>query len=245
MPLTPIRKHGRDHRPGGQDPIGGGAIAYDLENVGGWLEITTTSHGGDANIGIFLNDTEATGGGIIIATAGNPGISLNSTNGAISLNDYGTHGILLGENGAGSITIVDNAGGGGISIQELSDAGLNIENQGTATLAITQSGGNDPLALVSNAGISSTDTSGDGIQIQEMSDGGIQIYDTNLGRGNTGGINIQTNTLLQLTGEDVTIEVAPAIGMFTNGNLTINNLPTTNPGGTGRVWNNSGTLQIT
>jgi hypothetical protein len=72
-------------------------------------------------------------------------------------------------------------------------------------------------------------TGGTGILIHNFNDAGINI--TNDGNGNIGIQCDGTGSIL--------------LGVGTGGNLTIQNLPTSAPAGSGNVWNNGGVLNIT
>jgi hypothetical protein len=139
-----------------------------------------------------------------------------------------------GSQGAG--VYFHDQGGGGMIFQststgspDASGVALKVDGNYNAGIQIEViDGKNNGGALISVNG-----DGNNGIQILESGDStnGIQIQDTST---TFGGIKIQTST-------DLLVTVAGSgTGIF-----TLQGLPTTNPGGTNRVWRNSGVLSIT
>jgi hypothetical protein len=86
--------HGRDHSPGGADPIPGlsGGIGFDTyPQAGNWLYAETTDEtgagGSPSGLGIELNDFSSNGGIMISSFAGG--------HSRISLNEFGGDDIIL------------------------------------------------------------------------------------------------------------------------------------------------------
>lgn len=115
MGIRDYVNHGRRHSPGGSDPISG-FIAFDTENVGGWLDITANDQDSDT-YGIQLVDASA--GGIVIksddgAGAGGPVLVFSANNdvnvktdnsGDINIETLESGDINLYTNGGNNITI--------------------------------------------------------------------------------------------------------------------------------------------
>ena len=143
--------------------------------------------------------------------------------------------------------IADNAGGGGGGYASLTGAGTS-----TTPGDLTQAGGftindtvSDGINLNSNGpggavSLSCIDPTAFGMSLQSA--GGTSILDTS-----TSGITIEANggaVNVVISGSSVVLNSA-GVTVTTTHNVILSGLPTTNPGGTGRVWNNSGVLNIT
>lgn len=180
-------------------------------------------HGGADPTRIVYEDVGDSGGG----GGGGVGIDFNKSNttdaaGAdadyLKIEVNGT-----GDDGAGDAINLTNAGAAGnIVIRQDGGGDLIIEDNvaGTLEVALNAPG---PMHLYNNGTGSSTL-----IEIKNTGDGGIQVHD--LGDG---GVNI-TGAFGGVT-----------ITMNDSSYLRLVNLPTSNPGGTNRVWNSGGTLKIT
>ena len=126
----------------------------------------------------------------------------------------------------------NDSGGGGIAFESAADAnnGYIFDCRGNGNsgfrFEVHDDGNNGGMQFfvggVGNNGIQilTSDTSSNGIVIDDTSDGGIRM-------------STSTGLILTVSGSGGAIP------------LTIVGLPTANPGGTNRVWNNAGVLSIT
>ena len=121
MPAPHPRMHGLTHLPGGPDPIPnlvGGGIQFDVDNEGGWLEITTNDTSPDTGVGLGLYS--------------HTGVEIkNSTDGGFSLSNTTDLGINIEDSYTGS-------GGDGITIS--SDNGVHISGGIGTTAGVTLGG---------------------------------------------------------------------------------------------------------
>lgn len=101
-------KHGRDHRQGGADPTyasGGEGIRFDFDNVGGWLDITTTGADGSSR-GMYF----ATAKKVLWDLSGSGSDGLFEVDGdSVTLDAQGTTGQLLLHSNYDAFLTVDRA----------------------------------------------------------------------------------------------------------------------------------------
>ena len=86
--------------------------------------------------------------------------------------------------------------------------------------------------------------SGDFVLAQDTVGGLLNISsngDIQIAASHGGGITIET----AFSTADITINTPGGTLVLESGNITMPFLPTTNPGGTGQLWNNAGVLNIT
>lgn len=195
--------HGRDHYPGGADPIR--AIYYDYLNgegegpshinLPGFLDVTTDSYT------LFLNSGA---GGILLQDVGTGGVSLLSS----------------------SFIGIENSGNGGTSISDLGSGGLHLFSSNSADMI-----GSTGASLVATTGqlnIFSTDS-----PIVAYASGGAT---------NSAMIQMRIDSTRYFIVCDnvlpTTFFAVRATGTF------MFNLPTSNPGVTGQLWNSAGTVKI-
>lgn len=97
--------------------------------------------------------------------------------------------------------------------------GINLTSAGPGGIFLTNNSGAQALELTTGAGFSFVDAGGPGNEtfFQENSDGGFFFED--LGGG--------------------------GFAVNTTGHINLQTLPTTNPGGTGNLWNSGGVVHIT
>jgi hypothetical protein len=209
--------------------LGSGAVLTD--NSDGGIEM-------DANgaRGIYLYSPG--GGGITIQDTGNPGFGIDMETVASSAN------IFLRANAGAGIALVNSNGGtgtGNIQISQENDSGITVQDTGSGGIGLFSSGhsfgyGIDLEATAGKILLNSYGATG-GIEITQNNDGATgqtgHVFITNNG---TGPIQIKSAT----GSGDIIIDMTNASGY-----IRMTGLPTSSPGGSGRVWNNAGVLNIT
>ena len=183
-------QHGRNHRPGGSDPIPGiGGIqfnsgTYGPENVGDWLSIETTGFGGPLSAGVMfqveydfrteLNGGEwnlNTNGGPIMVTASDEEHSLTGTLNLRADGDIqaSVGGQIYLYNDVGSYLLIDSGGG---TVFLHSEADLTIEASGSSDLTIDNTGSGD-LILSSNGEIQANLVVGQVLRVRDNGNNAI------------------------------------------------------------------------
>jgi hypothetical protein len=213
----------------GPGPGPGAGIFFDIPNVGDSLSVATTdgtffTDNGSGGIGL-LSSPGATGGltfrsfaGIEIDERSAAGISIATIAGGGPIAIQSVGGISI-ENDAAANTHIFNTAAGALVIESLGSGGTQIADGGAGGLTLLANGSTKML-LQSIAGMDIEDTSGFGVFIAEFGAGGITLSDSG-----SGGI------IFDMSGSSGFIEMV--------------GLPIANPGGTNRVWNNGGVLNIT
>lgn len=202
--------------------------------------------------GYGFNVDDSSGGGIQLASRAGGGIRLESdaedalvefiSNGGFNFTiNGGAEGInFLNDGSSAGTSIIDNSGDGGITIRNNGSGtdGFAITNDGGGPLVITNNNAGE-MQIVSNTGDLSILAAASLLAIQGNDElqlsgqGGTLLIDINPGGDAT--IHIDSTE-----GAGISLELASS-GSY----LTATNLPTTNPGGTNRIWNNGGVLNIT
>ena len=219
MTRAPIGHHGPTHMIDGEDPVPGiGGLQY-----GGDDPVY-----GPENVGAWLHVvTTGTGGpddaGLILQNSGDGSLELDDlSGGGLSLNTYNDGGIFIEDKAAG-----------GIFLKGDNDGGIFLNDRG---------GGGISLNTDDAGGIALNDPDGGSIEVTSgrLGTGGSIV----LRLGSTGlGVGLPELILTTQGGGDngILLKVSDSNSMY----LDIVGLPTTNPGGSGRVWNNGGILNIT
>jgi hypothetical protein len=187
--------------------------------------------------------------------------------GGFTVTDDGSGGIGLAENGTGGI-VIETTGGGdtngisitnqasdgtGISITDEGAGGLELETTGAGGLSVIASGA---LALqaagtADNLRIDKAAGGSGDIIIEQDGSGAIQIIAEGAGDVSltalTGEATLAGGTLATASAEAVALTASSSDITLTvsSGHIVMTGLPTSTPGGTGRLWNNSGVLSIT
>lgn len=225
-------------RAGGGIGVGGAGIRFDTDNEGGWLDITT-------------KNTDPGGAGLQFLDLSGGGMFFDGDSG-ITLNDRSNNGINLIQESDGGIAALDQ-GNGGISFTELENGGIYFQNEGTGQLALNNNGS-------AFLGINSTTTGP--IEVHQSGGHEVLLYATASSTnpsppGNTaivfmaadGGNNAPSVMAGINDGDSFAVfNLANAAQIWMevlNTGVTLNNLPSTNPGGSGKLWNNGGVVNIT
>lgn len=249
----------------------GSGIQFDTDNEGGWLDITTNATDG---LGVGFGLTDKSGGGINIygeSTAGS--ITIDNTNlgagttGGINISDQGDSGINIAERSDGGITIEETLGAGlGTGIRIIGSGPINIATDDTAGLnlrtegvgGVTAISGQDtgfPFTLGGNsvtlrAGDDTSSGAG-AIEVGAFAGAsGAQLVELLAGDWTLGSPASLFPGLTALLSSSTSFWVArgDATIMFEvdySGQVSMPLLPTVNPGGSGKLWNNGGVLNIT
>lgn len=159
--------------------------------------------------------------------------------------DDDTVGYNFTDRGSGGFGVQTEGSGGGIGLVDSSGAGVNVEvASGAGDIDVLQGG---------TGGINVTaDSSSTGdIVVQQNGSGDIQIIAEGTGAVSltalTGDATLAGGTLTTVSGDAVGVTASSGDIALTvsSGHITMTGLPTTNPGGTGLLWNNAGVLSIT
>lgn len=229
-----------------------GAVGFNFDNEGGYFSVITNS----TNPGSLPFS-----GSLVLADLGGSGFQ-----------ELGTHGILIYEDHSGAfpnltwtgVTVAPDPIFIAHTTSGLSAGVITIQFAGTTGdfVSFTDiASGNAEYARVSSNGlgvsdvvdlgngIDFTDNSGNGFFFDVAVDGGFTVHDhgtagvffQELG---TGGIELKDQggggiILLCTSTGDITLNPGASA------HLVFDNIPTSNPGGTNRVWNNGGVLNIT
>lgn len=179
--------HGHRHRPGGSDPIGGGSIAFDVENAGGWLHVTTEDQS-----------------------------SFDPPNSAWT-EDLQT----------------------GLALYDGQQASFYFQSKNDTVIYGPDSGGNLPAFYVYMEAYIVLATNMGDITITSVV-GDIELINADLGN-----ILLQSPNYVIVDSDWVDITATSDVTFNLGGDFILNNLPTAAPTGTGKVWNDLGTLRIT
>lgn len=169
-------------------------------------------------------------------------------------NEYGKQGTIA--HSIGSFTVTTEANDGYTTSFEIDD-GLHF-NSNTGSIVLSSLGGISSFDVqVGNGGINIDSLGGDVDFITQSGNMIIKSLQSNnplkgdmtifAGKAldlesHSGDITIDADMFLQMYSDSgIVINTNPGAGAY----LTIINLPGTNPGGSNRVWNNGGVLQIT
>jgi hypothetical protein len=104
--------HGRDHAPGGADPIpglgGGGGIQFDTDNQGGFLYVQTNDiDTAGSGVGLCLFDDS--GGGIQVQASGGGSVEVRTTGGGDTIiRSTGTVRVQDENTGAGAGVLISS-----------------------------------------------------------------------------------------------------------------------------------------
>lgn len=142
--------------------------------------------------------------------------------------------------------------GYGLHIQDASNVGILIEHIGPSSGVVLIESDNGDVTVSADSGILSVTSGGSGSAVFGTEGDAQAIFESHA----TGGTGVlirnrnQGNMHLENEGNgDINIECdgngSINLAIDGSGFLTITGLPTVNPGGTGRVWNNLGILSIT
>lgn len=154
-----LPQHGRDHRPGGSDPITG-VLAFNRDNEGGWL-YAQTNDSFDLDL---LPDPLAVGGtwGMVLEDGSDAGMLLGSTGQVLIKGRDG--GVALESNGGG---ISRSSDGGGIN-DDTGGGGYQLRTaQGTIELDSHTGAAHGNLITI-DAGDNEVDVLGDTVNIDNM-----------------------------------------------------------------------------
>jgi hypothetical protein len=139
-----------------------------------------------------------------------------------------TDGPAAGPNGYG-MDFEDDSGNG-LNLQSTTVVSINSTDPSIDGIELQAAGGASAVSLnMGDAGFQVDDYTHGGIKLQEEAGGTAGIVLRDLG---TGGVELDSAG-------------GGPISLVNTGHLVITGLPTSNPGGSGVVWNNSGVLSIT
>lgn len=236
----------------GESPHGGSSVVFTDAPFGYSFTSSDPSGSGDSQFDIEVDGANNSGAQIIVNGDSNSGMEL-------AVNGSGSSPIKLTTN-SGAGTAITNVGGStGIGITDDSSGGLNMSAVGSQGVSIKGTAGSLPLigALTGNsvtvqAG-NSVDTSGN-IAIGAVADGSAPL-DTIalicLGEWEFGTPSPTPYAgIVLICALDNSISVDDGAGntlmqILHSGQIQMAHLPSSNPGGSGLLWNNGGVVNIT
>ena len=227
----------------------GSGIQFDTDNEGGWLEVFTNDVG-PSGFGMELEDNSGGGmfiesiGGIQLVDTSNNGLQISEVSGGgiiiedegdggLSLTDSGTGGISLAAGSSGGITLTDS-GTGGIRVESKANPGYPF-NLGTNS--VTVRAGNSNAAGAVEVGAFA------GASANDLAE--LLIGDWQLGSPLTPfpGATILLSSLVSFWVANAAAQIM--LEVDESGQVAMPMLPTVNPGGSGKLWNNAGVVNIT
>jgi hypothetical protein len=126
------------------------------------------------------------------------------------------------------------ADGGGIRLLNTGASTTDIDNTGAGAISITTA--TTDINIFAGNGVAMSADGATGIQLSADGSGDVAIAQTD-----TGDVDVSTaagNIFVNAIGGDLTFAV-------TGGFLAVFGLPTSDPGGSNRLWNDGGTVKIT